>query len=133
MIRLLMLIATALIAASAVVTTSFAQNTRETVTPPADLHPPVTLDADTLRARLTPGNLGLKPQSYSGAGIGGLPYGLNYNRDTKGLVMPLDEKNEWGVGVGLNLNSSQTVELSPNGLQGIQPKRAPGLLLNRKF
>jgi hypothetical protein len=47
--------------------------------------------------------------------------------------MPLDQKSEWGVGVGLNINSSTPVELSPNGILGLQPKRAPGLMLHKKF
>ncbi len=111
---------------------AFAQNTRDTVSPPADLHPPVNLNADTLRAhRFRPANLALSRKPPSG-GIA-LPFGIDYRRDAKALVMPLNEKSEWGVGVGLNLNSTEVVELSPNGMLGLQPKRAPGLMLHKKF
>jgi hypothetical protein len=133
MCRLLMLVAAASIAASGFVTTCLAQNARETVAPPADLHPPVNLDADTLRSRFASSHLGLKPQSAANASGLALPFGLDYNRDTKSLIMPLDQKSEWGVGVGLNLNSSKVIELSPNGVLGLQPKSAPGLMLHKKF
>jgi hypothetical protein len=33
----------------------------------------------------------------------------------------------------MNLNSAEVVELSPNSALGLQPKRAPGLMLNKKF
>jgi hypothetical protein len=102
--------------------------------PPAELHPPVQLDADTLRSRFAPGHLGLKPSTSSSIAETGLPFGLNYNREAKSLVMPLDEKNEWGVGVGLNMNSSRIIELSPGGALGLQqPNRSPGLMLHKKF
>ncbi len=104
------------------------------VTPPADLHPPIQLDADTLRSRFAPSHLGLKPGTSSTIADTGLPFGLNYNREAKSLVMPLDEKNEWGVGVGLNMNSSRIIELSPGGVLGLQQlNRAPGLMLHKKF
>jgi len=122
-----------LIAASTFVTTCFAQNTGDTNAPPANLHPPINLDADTLRARLAPSHLGLKPQSSANSGGIGLPYSIDYSREAKGLVVPLDQKSEWGVGVGMNLNSSEVVELSPNSAMSQQLKRAPGLMLNRKF
>jgi hypothetical protein len=131
--RLQMLIAAATTVAGVFVTSSFAQNGTYGAAPPADLHPPVQLDADVLRAQLTPGHLGLRPQSGA-AGINtGLPLGMNYNRDTRGLVIPLDQKSEWGVGVGLNINSSATVEISPGSALGLQPKRAPGLMLHKAF
>jgi len=47
--------------------------------------------------------------------------------------VPLDQKSEWGVGVGLNLNNPNTVELSPSSSLGLQPKRAPGVMLNKRF
>jgi hypothetical protein len=133
MCRLLMLAAATSIACCAFINASFAQSTRETVTPPANLHPPINLDADTLRARIAPSHLGLKPNSYSNSGGLGLPYGIDYSREAKGLVVPLDQRSEWGVGVGLNLNSSEVVELSPSSALGQQLKRAPGVMLNRKF
>lgn len=104
------------------------------VTPPVDLHPPIQINADTLRSRFAPSHLGLKPGTPSTIADVGMPFGLNYNRETKSLMMPLDEKNEWGVGVGLNINSSRIIELSPGGLLGLQqPNRAPGLTLHKKF
>jgi hypothetical protein len=128
MYRMLMLIA-----AGSIVTNCLAQNAGDTVSPPANLHPPINLDADTLRARLVPGQFGLKPPTSNlPAGIT-LPFGIDYHRETKGLVMPLDQKSEWGVGVGLNLNSSSIVELSPSSVLGLTPKRAPGVMLNKKF
>lgn len=122
-----------LIAAGSFVTNCLAQSAGDTVSPPANLHPPINLDADTLRARLAPSQLGLKPQTSNLPGGITLPFGIDYHRDTKGLVMPLDPKNEWGVGVGLNLNSSSIVELSPSSVLGLSPKRAPGVMLNKKF
>jgi hypothetical protein len=133
MYRWTMLIAAASIAAGSYVTTCTAQNTRETVSPPADLLPPVKLDADTLRSRFAASHLGLKPQSAANANGLALPFGLGYSHEAKGVLMPLDEKSEWGVGVGLNLNAPAVVELSPNSVLGLQPKRAPGLMLNKKF
>ena len=133
MYRLPILIFAATLATGFSITNSFAQNATYGAAPPADLHPPINLDADTLRAQLRPSHLGLKPQS-AGAALGiDLPFGLSYNRDAKGLVMPLDQKSEWGVGVGLNINSSTPVELSPGNTLGLQPKRAPGLMLHKKF
>ena len=128
-----MLIAAATVAAGFAVTNSFAQNATFGAAPPADMHPPINLDADTLRAQLTPGQLGLKPQSRADANSIDLPFGLRYNREAKGLVMPLDQKNEWGVGVGLNMNSTTPVELSPSNTLGLVPKRTPGLVLQKKF
>ena len=132
--RLLMLLAAAMIAAVSIATVSFAQNAATTVSPPADLHPPIKLDADTLRATLAPSHLGLKPQSGAASSAMGLPFGLKYSGEAKSLIMPLDQKNQWGVGIGLNLNSSNTVELSPSSSLGLQPnKRTPGVMLQKKF
>jgi hypothetical protein len=133
MYRLTILAAAASIVAGTYVATCAAQSVREPVSPPAALHPPANLDADTLRAKFAPSKLGLKPQA--GANLGGvaLPFGMDYSHEAKGVLMPLDEKREWGVGVGLNLNAPTVVELSPNSVLGLQPKRAPGLMLNKKF
>ena len=133
MYRLPIQIFAATLAAGLSVTNSFSQTATFGAAPPADLHPPINLDADTLRAQLTPSHIGLKPHS-PGAALGiDLPFGLSYNRDAKGLVMPLDQKSEWGVGVGLNINSSRPVELSPGNTLGLQPKPSPGLMLHKKF
>lgn len=133
--RALPLIAGAVFTAAIFVTTpAFAQSTGEGLVPPADLHPPINLDSDTLRARFGSSNLGLKPSNVPGA-ASALPYGIDYNRETRSLVVPLDRKNDWGVGVGLNMNtSSRIIELSPSGVLGLQqPSRAPGLMLHGKF
>ncbi len=61
-----------------------------------------------------------------------LPFGLNYSREAKSLLMPLDDRREWGLGVNLNLNSAPAVELSPPGLH-LAPKRTPGLMLQKRF
>ena len=61
-----------------------------------------------------------------------LPFGLNYSRDAKSLVMPFDEKNEWGVGLNLNLNATAAADLSPPGFH-FTPKRTPGLILQKRF
>jgi len=131
--RLLMLIAAPTIAAGFVVSDAVAQNATFGAAPPADLHPPINLDADTLRAQLTPSQLGLKHKSASSANGIGLPFGMTYNREAKGLVVPLDQKSEWGVGVGLNVNSTTPVELSPGSTLSVPPKRTPGLMLHKKF
>lgn len=96
---------------------------------PANLQPPsrAALDAFTSQE-----SVGLRrPASNLHERID-LPFGLNYNRDAKSLLMPLDDKNEWGVGVNLNLNATPTVETPQSGLQ-LAPKRTPGLMLHRKF
>ena len=129
--RSLTLVAAVAIAAALHALPAFAQDAGQNIAPPADLHPPINLDADTLRARFANGQLGLKPSAGSGTA---LPYGIDYNREAKSLVMPLDQKSEWGVGVGLNLNSSKIIELSPSGVLGLQqPNRAPGIMLHGKF
>ena len=132
--RALPLIAGAVFTAAISISPVYAQSTGEGLVPPADLHPPINLDSDTLRARFGSSNLGLKPSNVPGA-ASALPYGIDYNRETKSLVVPLDRKNDWGVGVGLNMNtSSRIIELSPSGVLGLQqPSRAPGLMLHGKF
>ena len=131
--RALPLIAGAVFTAAISVSPVFAQSTGEGLVPPADLHPPINLDSDTLRARFGSSNLGLKPSSGSGS-ASALPYGIDYNREAKSIVMPLDRKNDWGVAIGLNMNSSRIIELSPGGVLGLQqPNRAPGLMLHGKF
>ena len=131
MVRSLRLCTTIVALAAISSLSAYAQSGGQNVPPPAELHPPINLDADTLRARFATGHLGLKPNSASDIA---LPYGINYNRDTKSVIVPIDEKNEWGVGVGLNMNTSKIIELSPSGVLGLQqPNRAPGLMVHRKF
>ncbi len=133
MYRCFMLTAIAMAASHFFIAGSYAQSEGTTIAPPADLHPPVTLDADTLRARLSPSQLGLRPNTSSKSLGADLPFGLSYSNESKGVVVPLDQKSEWGVGVGLNLNNPNTVELSPSSSLGLQPKRAPGVMLNKRF
>ena len=130
--RALPLIAGTVFTAAISISPVYAQSTGEGLVPPADLHPPINLDSDTLRARFGSSNLGLKPSNVPGTA---LPYGIDYNREAKSLVMPLDRKNDWSVGVGLNMNNtSRIIELSPSGVLGLQqPNRAPGLMLHGKF
>jgi len=133
MYRCLMLTAIAMAVSHFFIAGSYAQSEGTTIAPPADLHPPVTLDADTLRARLSPSQLGLRPNTNSKSLGADLPFGLSYSNESRGVVVPLDQKSEWGVGVGLNLNNPNTVELSPSSSLGLQPKRAPGVMLNKRF
>lgn len=131
-LRMLMLFAAATLAAGSTATICFAQDAGPAVTPPVDLFPPPKIDADTLRSRLAPSALGLRPQSRTKDGID-LPFGLNYSGDTRSVMMPLDGKNEWGVGLNLNLNSPPAVELAPSSPLGLQPRRTPGVMLQRRF
>ena len=62
-----------------------------------------------------------------------LPLGLSYSGDAKSVMMPLDDKNEWGVGLNLNLNAPPAVEIAPNSTLGLQPRRTPGVMLQRRF
>ncbi|MEO7725890.1 MAG: hypothetical protein ABIS45_01395, partial [Burkholderiales bacterium] len=80
MYRWLMLIAATSIAVAGYISPCFAQEARESDSPPANLHPPVALDAATLRLRFAPSNLGLKPQSNANANSSGtaMPFGLDY-------------------------------------------------------
>ena len=92
MSRSLTLIAAAGMAAAIYAVPASAQSTGQNVSPPADLHPPINLDADTLRARFASGQLGLKPNT--GSSDSALPYGINYNRDMQRQVAALLEIRE---------------------------------------
>ena len=131
--RLMTLIAASMAVAGFCVPVAIAQNAAANLAPPAGLQPPANLDADSLRAQFTRSQLGLKPQTDSAISGMDLPFGLSYNRDAKGLTMPLDEKNEWGIGVGLNINSSSAVDSAISNPLGLAPKRTPGLMLHKKF
>lgn len=125
-----MLLAAATVATGSLAADSISQNTDTTTTSPS-----LKLDAEALGAKPTPSPLGLKPQS---APVNKesilLPFGLNYNRDARSLLVPIDQKNEWGVGLNLDVNSSRAVELAPpSSPLGLQPKRTPGLMLQKKF
>jgi hypothetical protein len=131
-LRMLTLFTAATLAASLAATGSFAQSAGAAALPPADLNPTAKIYVDTLRSRLAPSSLGLQPRSAATEGSD-LPYGLSYSGDTKSVMMPLDQKNEWGVGLNLNVNSPPTVELAPSSSLGLQPKRTPGVMLQRRF
>ena len=96
---------------------------------PATLQPPSRTAIDAFTSQES---VGLRRPANNLRERIDLPFGLNYNRDAKSLLMPLDDKNEWGVGVNLNLGATPTVETPQSGLQ-LAPKRTPGLMLHRKF
>lgn len=102
--------------------------------PAASENPPVQLKIDpaAFRGRAGTSSLGLKPPSSLARNNLELPFGMNYSRDTRSLLMPLDEKDSWGIGLNLNLNRQREAEAGANGL-GLQPKRAPGVVIHRKF
>ena len=130
--RMLTLLTATTFIASLAATSSFAQSAGVAALPPADLNPAPKIDADTLRSRLAPSSIGLQPRSAATQGSD-LPFGLSYSGDTKSVMMPLDQKNEWGVGLNLNVNSLPSVELAPSSPLGLQPKRTPGVMLQRRF
>lgn len=118
---------------AALATHSLAQNAGAPAWPSSDQSPALKFDSDDLRARQSPGTLGLRP--YSGGTKEGinLPFGLNYSSEAKSLIVPLGEKSEWGIGLNLNVNSSRAIELAPSSSLGLQPKRTPGITLQKKF
>lgn len=129
--QLMLMVAVTVLAASSAV--SHAQSTSASPAPAsAEQQPPLKIDLDALRYRGAPDALGLKPPAATTKERLELPFGLNYSREARSLLMPLDDKSEWGVGLNLNINKSRDVELAPSGL-GLQPKRAIGLVINRKF
>lgn len=98
---------------------------------PAMLQPPARTTADAFSAQDATG-IGLRRPAATLQERTVLLFGLNYNRETKSLLMPLDEKNEWGLGLNLNLNSTPAVELAPSGIH-FSPRRMPGLILHKTF
>jgi hypothetical protein len=88
--------------------------------------------ADSIRAWVTSSALGLKPQSAR-AKASGLPFGMNYSGQTTTLLVPIDAKHEWGIGVQFNLSAPRSIELAPPSALGLQPKRALGLTLQKSF
>ena len=130
-LRMLMLFTAATVVAGSAATGSFAQSAGVAVLPPADLNPAVKIDTDAFAFDAGARRVGLKPRS---AAIGSdLPLGLSYSGDAKSVMMPLDDKNEWGVGLNLNLNAPPAVEIAPNSTLGLQPRRTPGVMLQRRF
>jgi|SRR5208282_895324 len=60
-----------------------------------------------------------------------LPFGIDYNHETKSLVMPLDTQKHWGVGV--NLDISNVKDFNANSWLGAELKKTPGVVLQRNF
>ena len=116
---------------SALAAHSVAQN-MTAPSPSIEPSPALKFDSDAWGTRQAPGSLGLRP--YSGGAKEGisLPFGMNYSNESKSLIMPLGEKSDWGVGLNLNVNSSRAID-TPSSSLGLQPKRTPGLTLQRKF
>jgi hypothetical protein len=131
--RLLMLLAASSLAAGSIALHAQAQSANTDASPQAELRPPANVDFDTWRAPPAPGAFGLRPQSTSRREGLALPFSLNYSRETKSVMMPLDEKNTWGVGVMFNLYSAPGLEPTTAPALGLQPKRTPGIMLQKKF
>ncbi len=131
--RLLMLLAAGSLAAGSIALHAQAQSANPEASPRAELRPPVSVDFDTFRARLAPSPFGLKPKSGGSKEGLALPFSLNYSRETRSVMMPLDEKNTWDVGVMLNVNSAPGLEPATAPALGLQPKRTPGILLQKRF
>ncbi|MBI1988618.1 MAG: hypothetical protein HYS65_02580 [Betaproteobacteria bacterium] len=131
--RLLMLLAASSLAAGSIALQAQAQSATPDASPQARLRPPASVDYDTSRTRLTPGAFGLKPQSARSKEDIALPFSLNYNREIRSIIMPLDEKNTWDVGVMFNVNTAPGLEPATSPALGLQPKRTPGIMLQKKF
>jgi len=100
---------------------------------PTTLQPPSRTNDDVFSAQDSGAvGVGLRRPAHSLRERIELPFGLNYSRESKSLLLPLDDKNEWGVGINLNVMGAPAVDLNPPGLQ-LAPKRTPGLMLQRKF
>jgi len=131
--RLLMLLAAGSLAAGSIAFHAQAQNVTTDASPQAGLRPPASVDHDTLHTPPTPSAFGLKPQSASSKERAALPLSLNYSSMNKSVVMPLDEKDSWGVGLMLNVYSTPGLESTTTPSLGLQPKRTPGVLLQKRF
>ncbi len=130
--RLLMLLAAGSLAAGSSAFHAQAQSVTTDASLLAQLRPPA-VDHDTLHTPPTPSAFGLKPQSVSSKERIALPLSLNYNRVNKSVIMPLDEKDSWAVGLLLNVYSAPGLEPATAPALGLQPKRTPGILLQKKF
>jgi len=131
--RLLMLLAAGSLAAVSISLPAQAQSANTDASSRAKLRPPARADFDAFRESLAPSPFGLKPQpAGSREGIA-LPFSLNYNREIRSIMMPLDEKNTWDVGVMFNVNTAPGLEPATSPALGLQPKRTPGIMLQKKF
>ena len=132
-LRLTILITAAMVNAGMVVSNSTAQDYAPSVRP-AESQSTGSPTIESLGARFSEKSLGLKaPFPRNTEGIA-LPFGMNYSRDSTSLLLSIDPKNDWGIGLNLDVNSSRSVELAPSiPTLGLQPKRTPGLMLQKKF
>ena len=75
----------------------------------------------------------LKLEDFARPHDGGiaLPLGIDYSRQTKSVVMPLDLKREWAVGVNLDIGDAAKFN-SESGL-GVELKKTPGVVFQRNF
>lgn len=131
--RLLILLAAGSLAAGSIALHAQAQSADPDALPRTGLRPPASVDFDAFRERLAPSAIGLKPQSARSKEDIALPFSLNYNREIRSIIMPLDEKNTWDVGVMFNVNSAPGLEPATSPALGLQPKRTPGIMLQKKF
>lgn len=127
-----------LLAATAVATSSIAADSVSPIlgatTIPAELHPAAKANSQSLGAKFSTSPLGLKPPSPRVIDGIDLPFGIKYSVDTKSLLVPIDPKSDWGIGLNLDVNAPRGVELAPPTTPlGLQPKRMPGLMLQKKF
>ena len=129
--RLLMLLAAGSLAAVSISLPAQAQSANTDASSRAKLRPPA--DSDAFRESLAPSPVGLKPQSGGSREGIALPFSLNYNREIRSIMMPLDEKNTWDVGVMFNVNTAPGLEPATSPALGLQPKRTPGIMLQKKF
>jgi hypothetical protein len=60
-----------------------------------------------------------------------LPFDIDYSRETKSRLLPLDDHKLWGVGVNLDIGNAKEFN-SSSGL-GVELKKTPGLVLQRDF
>jgi len=131
--RLFMLLAAGSLAVGSISLHAQAQSATPDASSQAGLRPPASVDFDAFHKRLAPSPFGLKPQSGGSMEGLALPFSLNYNREIRSIIMPLDEKNTWDVGVMFNVNSAPGLEPASAPALGLQPKRTPGIMLQKKF
>jgi hypothetical protein len=131
--RLLMLLAAMTVFTGAIAEDSDILDS-STTNKPTDMYPATKSDSPSLGARFSSSALGLKAPSVRVANDIELPFGMNFSRDTRSLLLQLNPKSDWGIGLNLDVNASRAVELAPSTpLLGLQPKRTPGLMLQKRF
>ncbi len=132
-LRLKALITAIAATAGFVVTYAIAQDSGATFKP-AETQAASSSTADSTGVKFSEKSIGLKAPPPRITDVISLPFGMNYFRDSKSLLFSIDSKNDWGIGLNLDVNSSRSVELAPSvPALGLQPKRTPGLMLQMKF